>query len=128
MEARLTVKECATLMKCSRQNVLQQIESRKLTAERDMNNRNLPQYFIPLSALDVRLQAKYYEIHKLQVIESSAPDREIAAGKPTDEYTTEQREDIAFWMRLLKEWQEYRNKPGKPKQVRDQEFVAYCSV
>ena len=39
------------------------------------------------------------------------PERK--ASKPLDHYTAEEQKEIAWWLRTLKEWQQYRNKyPG----------------
>jgi len=123
MDPMLTAQEVAELIGRTPKRVKQMAKEGKLGHTFD------DKYLFPLSALekyDARYVAQYYESQKLQMIESAAPDR--AAGKPDDQYTAKQREEIAFWMRLLKEWQEYRNRPGKKKTERDKDFVAYCRV
>ena len=49
-------------------------------------------------------------------------------AKPLDTYSIEEQEEIAFWLRLVKQWQGYRNKPGANKTEVDANFVQWCKL
>ena len=79
-----------------------------------MNKFNSPEYLFSLDDLEPHLQRKYFDglklTHSPEVAQAMTKE-----AKPLDSYTAEEREEIAFWLRLVKDWQGYRNKPGANK-------------
>lgn len=65
METYLTVKEVAELKGCSTQYLRKAALSGSIKAKKELNDKNRPQYLIPLSALDTKLQLKYQKSHGL---------------------------------------------------------------
>nr|WP_326125771.1 Mu transposase C-terminal domain-containing protein [uncultured Oscillibacter sp.] len=53
------------------------------------------------------------------------PERK--ASKPLDHYTAEEQKEIAWWLRTLKEWQQYRSKYPGSKAEADDMFIALCA-
>ena len=106
----ITVKEVAQLKGCSEQYIRTTISKGKLQAYKSENPANkLKQYLIPLNTLDPMLQAKYYGKNK--------PKEKVLKlkkeCKPLDCFSIDEREEIDFWIKAIKEWQEYRNNPMK---------------
>lgn len=116
----LTVKEVAELRNCTERNIKKLITDDKLQAEKTLNDRNRPKYLIPLTALDTELQAKYYnQIAKSTTAIASAhikPDK-LKSGKPLDQYSADEREQIDFWLHIVDEWQAYRSKAKRKTDV-----------
>lgn len=134
-EQYLTVKEVAALKGCSERNIRLLIESEKLVAEAIKPEGQSPgrggiQYRIPLSALDDKLQLKYKRMRRKaekdeQVI---AADGEAAAEIiPLQSLSGAEREEIAFWKSLLKEWHTYRYIAAGTKEEADTAFIAICN-
>ncbi|MFV0401704.1 MAG: Mu transposase C-terminal domain-containing protein [Oscillospiraceae bacterium] len=84
-----------------------------------------PCYLIPLSALDVSLQRKWYKSQaipfpsELKESPKSQPARE---AKPLEAYTIQQREQIDYWIGLLERWQDFRSNYPGPCSEADQAF------
>lgn len=111
MAVTLSSQEVAALTGKTERTVRRWAESGKIPAERVLNKFNSPEYLFSLDALEPHLQQKYFDGLKL------TPSPEVAQtltkeAKPLDTYSIEEQEEIAFWLRLVKQWQGYRNKPG----------------
>lgn len=105
----------------------------QIPAERVLNTRNRPEYAIPLSALPVQAQQKYYTQRNLRVAERIAPtvpERRSTqpARKPLDHYTEEERAQIRFWRDMVTQWEEYRSQPGQALSMLDGKFVQHMKV
>ena len=121
----LTVKEVAELKGCSVQYIKKIAKDGKIEAVQELNpDNNCMQYKIPVSALPEELKAKYYkqkqkELGLLPELKEEPLERRSknvkkpvkpASKKKIDEYTAAEREEIALWCELLKEWQAARSK------------------
>ena len=131
METMLRASEVASLMGCDPRSVRRKAAAGKIECRQVLNNLNRPEYLIPLEALEPHIQQRYFEQRKLPAAKEAA--KKLAPGekqpkKPLDHYTAEEREEIAFWMRLVDEWQDYRNRPGANKTKVDQEFETLCKL
>ena len=101
----LTVKEVAEIANLSERHVRRKCKDSSLNSTERINVSNgRTEYMIPVSALPENLQTKYYA--KLKKGAGTAPElREEPASKPVkkvikkrfEEYTAEQREEIAMW-------------------------------
>ena len=129
----LTVKEAAELKGCSERYIKELCKSGKLQAEQQLNNKGRPKYMIPVSALPEDLQAKYYaRLHKEA---GTAPELKEPVSKPVkkvfkkpfEEYTEDQRKEIAMWCGILREWQEQRERYRK-KTAFDADFCGMCRI
>ena len=127
MAVTLSSQEVAALTGKTERTVRRWAESGKIPAERVLNKFNSPEYLFSLDALEPHLQQKYFDGLKL------TPSPEVAQtltkeAKPLDTYSIEEQEEIAFWLRLVKQWQGYRNKPGANKTEVDANFVQWCKL
>lgn len=133
--AYLSVKELAELKGCSERNVRDQIKKGKIYSDQIVNDKNRHNcYSIPLSSLPEELQLKYY--NRLKQEAGTAPElKETAAlkapkktvKKAFEEYTAEERKEIALWCSILREWQDVRAKYKKKTSV-DADFVGKCRL
>lgn len=128
----LTVKELAALKGCSVRYIKRIAQEGKLEAIQELNpDNNCMQYKIPVSALPDDLKEKYYRQKQAELglqpelkeplEEHSKTVRKPVQEKKLDEFTEAEREQIAFWCEILKEWQAARSK-FKRKTDADQPF------
>lgn len=131
----LTVKEVAELKGCKPQYMRKLAKDGKLNAVvRDHPQNHKPCYMIPVSSLPNDLKSKYYS--RLKKEAGTAPElKEPEALKPRkktvkkafEEYTAEEREEIALWCGIIREWQDLRAKYKKKTSV-DADFVGKCRL
>jgi hypothetical protein len=101
------------------------VDGGELPAEKRLNERNRPTYYIPLSALDAKLQLRYLKQNGVEPMDSGQP----AAPKALEQYTVTERKQVQFWTQLLDEWQRYRlARHELPKADADEQFVVYATV
>lgn len=104
----LTVKEVAELKECSTQYIKKIVLDGSLKSEVSANKNNRKKYLIPLSELSHSEQLKYYKSHAIPIPEDLLPERKTERPhKEFDEFSAEQREEIASWIRIIKSWDEY---------------------
>ena len=119
----LSVKEIAELKGCSERYVKKTIQDGKLEAEQTVNEKNRPKYLIPITALPEELRSKYYKqkrtelglMPELKDSKAELKEQSKAVKKPIkqkrlDEFTEDERSQIALWCSILKEWQIIRSK------------------
>ena len=89
---------------------------RRLSANGDINcitktnSNNQIYYLIPLTELSPTEQLKYYKSHAIDIPENLLANKKEKTQRPHkefDEFTAEQREEIAEWIRILNAWDEY---------------------
>lgn len=120
----LTVKEVANIRGCSEQYIQRQLLDGELTSELTLTNNNRKKYLIPISALPILEQRKYYKSHNITLPEDLLPKKVERPHKEFDEFTAEQRDEIAEWIRILRAWDEYCNKSKLQKVPATEKFVA----
>jgi len=119
MDELLTVKQVAQLMRCSERAVQLAIsEGRLLSEPHEAPRNNRVQYMIPLRTLPADLQLRYLEQQKPKDLpepepvaprkRAKAPAQEPERRRAFDEFSAEEREQIALWTQIVKGWQEYR--------------------
>lgn len=110
---------------------------RRLSANGEINcivqtNQNNQQYYkIPISELTPQQQLKYYKSHDIEIPEELLAGRKPKAQHPHkefDEFSAEQREEIAEWMRIIKAWDEYCAKSKLQKVPATEKFVQLQKV
>lgn len=122
----LTTKEVSSLYGKHESTIRRWAESGRLVGEKTLNSFNSAEYQFPIDALDAPQQKLYFERQKPEIPEGLpallGPERKEPV-KPLDHYSLAEREEIAFWLRVVAEWQEYRRKPGASKAEVDELFV-----
>ena len=120
----LTVKEVAELKGCTERYIQRIVQNGKLEAIQELNSdNNCMQYKIPVSALPEELKARYYKRKqqelglqpelkepKTPLEQHSKSVQKPVQKKRLDEFTNAEREQIALWCEILKEWQAARSK------------------
>lgn len=129
MEIMLGSNDVSLLTGISLQHVRRLAKSGKLSAKQGVNERNRPEYRIPLSALPDEAQLKYYAQRGMRVADKpAAPAKKAPSRKPLDSYTEAQRAEIRFWRDMVDQWEAYRSQPGKPLSELDGKFVQHMRV
>lgn len=106
----LTVKEVADLKGCSERSIQSCVSTGSIKANVDTTQNNRKKFIIPISELSTHEQLKYYKSHNIEIPEELLAGRKPKAQhahKEFDEFSAEQREEIAQWIRILKAWDEY---------------------
>ena len=122
----LTVKEVAGLKGCTERYVKTLASNGDIQSKETVNKNNRKKYLIPLSALPLQEQLKYYKQHNVSIPEELLTKRKQKAQRPHkefDEFTADQREEIAKWIRILNEWEEYCAKSKLQKVPATEKFV-----
>ncbi len=127
----LSVKEVADLKGYSQRYIKMLVADGSLKSEVSVNQNNRKKYLIPISELTTHEQLKYYKSHNIEI-----PDELLAGRKPKvqhphkefDEFTAEQREEIAEWIRILNAWDEYCAKSKLKKVPATEKFVQLQKV
>lgn len=122
----LTVKEVAELKECSPQYVKKIILEGILSSSVSVNQNNRKKYLIPLSALSEQEQLKYYKSHNIEIPDEILAERKPKTKRPRkefDEFTADQREEIAEWIRIINAWDEYCAKSKLQKVAATEKFV-----
>lgn len=125
METYLTIKEAAELKGCSTRYLRQAALSGTVKAKKELNDKNRPQYLIPLSALDTKLQLKYQKSHRLELSEQQRTDG--TQSKTIEELNEQQRNQVNTWLLIIENWQSYRNQYKGSKAEADKAYIALVS-
>lgn len=126
IEAMVTVKEAAKLWPCKPQNIRKKIKADTLPHEPDPNPppHTKAQWLIPVSALPDKAQKRYYGSMKGKVTPFLPLARQMLQG--LENYSEDQRAEIAYWCDLIDEWQHYRSNPDiKNKTELDEQFILF---
>lgn len=130
MEPMLKVVEVAELMGCSSQYIRRMAKDGKIQGQKQDNGGNTLEWVFPVSALAEPYQQMYFDQQKQPsavALAQKLSGEGTHPKKPLDHYTADEREAIAFWMRLVSDWLDYRKKPGANKAEVDEKFVLLCS-
>lgn len=130
MQIEVRAAEAAELLGVTVRHARRMAKGGQLAAMQRANDRNRPEYFIPLTALPAEAQQRYHkqrsaaDMHSLvETAQAAKPAREI------DSYSAAERGEIDFWITLLERWQYYRDRAGKlSKADIDARFVAQCRL
>lgn len=122
----LTVAEAAKLKNCSQQYVKRLALEGSLSATETVNENNRKKYLIPITEFSQQEQLRYYKSHGKEIPDELLPKRKPKAVRPhkeLDEFTANQREEIALWIGILKAWDEYCAKSKLQKVPATEKFV-----
>lgn len=125
----ITVEEYAELRGCTVQYVRKLISSSKLRATERFGagGRKGLSYLIDLADCDPAIIKKYNRIHKGSQ-ERASPVKLRAVPEDLEELTEQEREEVAFWKRILGEWDSYRAGYVGKKAEADEKFVDYLEA
>lgn len=119
----LSTQTVAQLFGCSDRNIRKKIMNNKITAVAQTNAKNKTKYLIPLDGLPESIQIKYLKQSGSLKAEHRKNNSEL------DTYTAEEREEIAFWTKIVEDWQAYRNAEGvASKAMVDEKYIAYLKL
>ena len=128
----LKVAEVAALKGCTERYIRKQIYNNKLNAiELSEASNNRKEYGIPIDTLPENLKSKYYARKRSELglqpenktIKSANKKTLKTIKKPLEEFTEEERGQIAFWTDILKEWLRVRD-ASEHKVETDKLFIA----
>lgn len=127
----LTVKEFSELSSLSERHIRRLAAAGDIDCISVINNNNQQCYKIPLTSLTTQEQLKYYKQQNIAIPEELLPQRKAKPQRPHkefDEFSAEQREEIAVWMRIIKAWDEYCAKSKLQKVPATEKFVQLQKV
>lgn len=131
METRLTANEVADLKGCTPRWVRELAERKVLRGEKRFNADNSPEWVFSIEALaeyDPNLVKKYF--YQLMASRPALPTGilpERQPAKPLDHYSAKEQEEIAWWLRTVDEWRQYRSKYPGSKAEADEKFISLCA-
>ncbi len=132
----LKVAEVADLKGCTPQYLRKIIKEGKLTAiELPAASNNRKEYGIPIDALPENLKSRYYARKRTElglqpeskIIKTAEKKHLNIIKKPFEDFTENERREIAFWTDIIKEWLLIRD-VSKHKVETDKLFVAKCKL
>lgn len=127
----LTVKEVAEIKGCSVQYIKKIVLNGEIKSEISTNQNNRKKYLIPIKELTPQEQIKYYKQKGLSIPDDLIPKSRVKPErqhKTLEEFSAEQREDIAFWIRIINAWDEYCSKSKLQKVAATEKFVQIQQV
>ena len=108
MAIELSTAEVASLKGCSTQYIRRLAKTEELKGHKCLNADGSPGWMFLVEELPTSLQEKYYNQLRASLPEASFPEEaKPKAAKPLDTYSIDEQEEIAFWLRLVKQWQGY---------------------
>lgn len=132
----LTVKEVSEIKKCSVQYIRKNCKDGKIDCKTELNSKSRMKYLIPVSALSEQEQAIYYKQVKekiglspglIQEAEKPLKQHSKTVKKAFEEYSEDERKEMAVWCKILQEWQSVRIK-YKSKANADEDFIGKCRI
>lgn len=128
METRLNTKQVAELKGCSEQFIRKLAKEGKLKGKKPTSTSEWEFSIDAIAEYNPDLVLKYfYQVKASFPVPPADLLPERKASKPLDHYTAEEQKEIAWWLRTLKEWQQYRSKYPGSKAEADDMFIALCA-
>ena len=128
METRLNTKQVAELKGCSEQFIRKLAKEGKLKGKKPTSTSEWEFSIDAIAEYNPDLVLKYfYQVKASFPVPPADLLPERKASKPLDHYTAEEHKEIAWWLRTLKEWQQYRSKYPGSKAEADDMFIALCA-
>ena len=133
MGAMISTAELAIIKGCTKQYVRRLAQTGKLpfTEKADASN-NRKEYLFDIDQMDEQTRRRYYndKRRELDIAESkkavkTAGKRRLnCVQKSFEEYTEDERQQAATWIKIIKVWEAYRNKSSRKKADTDLLFIA----
>ncbi len=115
----ITATELADLSNCSVRTVQRNVKNGMYVYKETMNELNKKIFMFPVADLPLELQEKYYMNKYIEDSKVSADQRHL---------THKEREEIEFWMEIMKRWREERNKSSLTCEEVDEAFCSYMKL
>ena len=122
----LTTTEAAELKGCSERYIRMLIFEGKIEGKKELTSNNREKLFVQLSSLTQQEQLRYYKAHGKELPDELLSKRRPKAARPhreLDEFSAEQRGEIALWIEILKDWDDYCAKSPLQKVPATEKFV-----
>lgn len=124
----LTTEEFANAKGCTVRNIQDLIKRGNLAANKEKYIKNRYIYKIPITELTVEQQVKYYKSQDLPLPADLFPRQEskstIIKNLNYEELTDSQRQQVALWLEILADWQDFVYKYNGSKTEANKVFVA----
>lgn len=127
----LTVAECAELRGCSERYIQRLIVNGEIKAQEVAGAVGIggKSYRIPLATLDPRLIRKWKQRQRKSADQDPEEEELPSSDRTLERLTAEERQEIATWMKILREWHSYRNTAAKKAKAQaDEEFLNYIQA
>jgi len=121
----ITVQEFSELRGYTPRYIKRLITNGVILAKETLNDHNRKKYIIPLTELSEAEQLRYYRSIGADVPKELIPKKK-ASGRPykaLEEFSADEREEIADWIRIIHEWEEYCAKSKLQKVAATEKFV-----
>lgn len=124
----ISVEEYATLRGCTTRYVRKLIASGKIRAIETfgVGGKSGLIYMIPLASCDPKIIQKYNRLHGIKTA-APQPEKPYLIPQSMENLSDEERKEVAFWKKILNEWDEYRNESHLKKGEADEEYVRYLN-
>lgn len=104
----ISIKEVAEIKGCTVQNLQKQVLEDRIQAITEYTQNNRKRYMIPLTELSEKEQIAYYKKHNIEVPSEIKKEKSKSSRSTNiEDYTELQREEMAFWHGIIKQWQDY---------------------
>lgn len=131
----ITTKEAAELQGCSDRTMRTKCKNGEIEFVVQKSIRGTSKYLIPVSALSEQAQHKYGKQlrESMQLLPETAESKPPAKRKkqreqkPLEAYSAQERDKIALWCQIIKDWMDTRASYGKRSEA-DPLFVAKCKL
>ena len=124
----VTIKEAAELKECSERYLRQQALNGLINSITGFTKSGRKKYMIPLSELSEAEQIKYYNAHGQELpkeLKKTVSKTKPRRSTDIETYSADQREEIAVWNEILREWDDYCI--GKPKTQATIDYAALAA-
>ena len=122
----LTTKEVAEAKSISERYVQKLASSGVLLSKLQPTQNNIKKFLIPITELTEEEQLRYYRSNNIPVPEELLPTKRKKASRShrtLEEFSADQREEIADWIRIIKEWESYCARSKLQKVAATDKFV-----
>lgn len=131
----ITTKEAAELQGCTVQYLRKLCKTGAVECKVSKSVKGKDMYLIPVSALSEQAQHKYGKQlrESMQLLPETAESKPTAKRKkqrekkPLEAYSAQERDRIAMWCQIIKDWMDTRTAYGKRSEA-DPLFVAKCKL
>ena len=121
----ITVQEFSELRGYTPRYIKRLITDGVILAKETLNDYNRKKYMIPLTELTKAEQLRYYRSIGAEAPEELTPKKRSAPRqhKALEEFSADEREEIADWIRIIHEWEEYCYRSKLQKVAATEKFV-----
>lgn len=119
----ITVQKYAKIIDCSVRYVNKQIKDGKIVAHCSINEKNVKKYMIPVDSLPLEIREQLLATNKKKApVKAKRLMEPLPEPKPLDTYSAGQRDQIVYWLKICREWEQVRDSAASKTQARD-EFI-----